>query len=107
MKILIDTNRRLYGNYLFFPGTEEEVGVLGVLPKDCVNPFSLKRPWNDCDIQVEMVDKIEPIPEAQKWRREPKDENGWFKFTHPETEKVLSAHKTEWLSLQGMLKCHR
>ena len=54
-----------------------------------------------------MVDKIEPIPEAQKWRREPKDENGWFKFTHPETEKVLSAHKTEWLSLQGMLKCHR
>jgi hypothetical protein len=80
-------------------GTEEEVGVLGVLPKDCVNPFSLKRPWNDCDILVEIVDKIEPIPDEQKWRREPVDDKGWFKLTNPATNKVLTAHKSDWLSI--------
>lgn len=80
-------------------GTEEEVGVLGVLDKDCKNFASIKRPWNDCDKQVELVDKIEPIPEKQKWRKEPADENGWFKFTNPETNKVLTAHKVQWLSI--------
>jgi hypothetical protein len=91
--------------YLFFSGTEEEVGVLGVLDKDCKNFASIKRPWNDCDKQVELVDKIEPIPEKQKWRKEPADENGWFKFTNPETNKVLTAHKVQWLSITGMFKC--
>ena len=96
--------RHVTKKYLFFSGTEEEVGVLGVLPKDCVNFASIKRPWNDCDKQVEMVDKIEPIPEEQKWRKEPKDKNGWFKLTNPATGKVLTAHKTDWLSLTGTLK---
>ena len=88
-----------------FLGTEEEVGVLGVLPKDCKNFASKKRPWNDCDKLVEMVEKIEPIPDEQKWRREPVDDKGWFKLTNPATNKVLTAHKNDWLSITGtMLK---
>ena len=96
---------KLFLLYLFFSGTEEEVGVLGVLEKDCVNFASIKRPWNDCDKQVELVDKIEPIPEEQKWRKELADDKGWFKLTNPATGKVLTAHKTDWLSITGtMLK---
>ena len=88
----------------YFLGTEEEVGVLGVLPKDCKNFASNKRPWNDCDKLVEIVDKIEPIPDEQKWRREPVDDKGWFKLTNPATNKVLTAHKSDWLSITGTLK---
>merc|ERR1712037_642741 len=80
-------------------GTDEEVGVLGVLEKDCLNFASIKRPWNDCDKQVELVHKIEPIPEEQKWRKEPADKNGWFMLTNPSTGKVLTAHKNDWLSI--------
>ena len=43
----------------------------------------------------------EPIPEEQKWRREPADEKGWFMLTNPATGKVLTSHKPLYLGITG------
>ena len=45
--------------------------------------------FTDPHSYVELVTKITPISEGQKWYRGTASENGWFTLTNPHSGKVL------------------
>ena len=89
----------MYENKIWIIPTENSIGFI----KDVSTGKVLSHLGDDSDSSVFLEEETDPLSEGQKWIRSSFDENGFFTFKNPSSDKVLTSSSVTSISVEGMV----
>ena len=92
----------MYGNKIWIIPTENSIGFI----KDVSTGKVLSHLGDASDSSVILEEETDPLSEGQKWIRSSFDENGFFTFKNPSSDKVLTSSSVTSISLEGIALKH-
>ena len=94
-----DNGMWMYGNKIWIIPTENSIGFI----KDVSTGKVLSHLGDASDSSVILEEETDPLSEGQKWIRSSFDENGFFTFKNPSSDKVLTSSSATSISLEGVV----
>ena len=89
----------MYGNKIWIIPTENSIGFI----KDVSTGKVLSYLGDASDSSVILEEETDPLSEGQKWIRSSFDENGFFTFKNPSSDKVLTSSSATSISVEGVV----
>ena len=92
----------LFGNKIWIIPQENSIGSI----KDVSSGMVLSHLGDASDESVILEEETDPLSENQKWIRSSFDENGFFTFKNPLSNKVLTSSSVASISVEGTVFNH-